>query len=428
MKKKLQVVLCVLFASFILIGLADVSEAKQTTTWNYKKTVKKTAGSFTYHAFPSKNGKEAWIYKVKMKKKASTMSIPKKIGNRKVTRIGNHKNRDALLMSDLTANLFGDLLERCHDFNGSRTTNKSIKKITIPDTVDTIEPTTFFGLASLQSIVIPAKVKELEAETFYGCKNLKTVTLPGNLKKLDVAAFEECPKIRKMKLSSKNKVYEIKGNCVIRKKDHALVYALPGKVSFRIPEGVEVIKEYAFNNCISRTVHIPASVTMIEGHAFEKPLIGQNLHIKDVTISADNRTYARDGQSIYHIADKSLCVAIADEFQAIRISEKVENLTCDYSIVNCDRINSSISKTIFPKNLKSVMVPYISELAAKKVYFTGEEPPKLLNSLPGWASLPVSCDLYVPEQSIDLYKEWYKQNECHVPDKKWHTFHSVDEI
>lgn len=428
MKKKLQIVLCMLFAAFILIGLADVSEAKQTTAWNYKKTMKKTVGSFTYHAFVSRNGKEAWIYKAKMNKKSTTMSIPKKLGGKKVTRIGNRKNRDALLVADLTANIFGDLVERCHEFDGSPATNKTIKKITIPNTVDTIEPTTFFGLAALQSIVIPPKVKELEAETFYGCKNLKTVTLPSNLKKLDVAAFEECRKLKKMKLSSKNKTYEIKGDCVIQKKDNALVFALPGKEVFQIPEGVEIIKEYAFNNCVSRTVNIPASVIKIEGSAFEKPLTGQSLYIKNVTVSENNRIYARDGQCIYNIADKSLSVVMAEEANVIRISDKVENLTSPHSIVNYDRANNSISKTIFPKNLTSVMLPYISELAGNKVYFRGEVPPKVLNHLSGWASLPIYCDIYVPEQSIDLYREWYKDNKCNIPQNKWHTFHSEDEI
>ncbi len=105
--------------------------------------------------------------------------------------------------------------------------------------------------------------------------------------------------------------YTVRDHCVIANENQALVYALPGNENFQISEGIKIIKQYAFNNCISLTVNIPASVTEIEGKAFERPLLGQNEYIKDVTVSAKNQVYAQDGRCIYNTAKKSLSVVIA---------------------------------------------------------------------------------------------------------------------
>ncbi len=92
------------------------------------------------------------------------------------------------------------------------------------------------------------------------------------------------------------------------------------------PEGVKRIGKYALNNCTAPKVEILDSVTEIEGEAFRRPLLGPNTFIKDVAVSADSRTYAKDGQCVYHKLDQSLAVAIPDEKGVLYISEKVESL------------------------------------------------------------------------------------------------------
>lgn len=104
---------------------------------------------------------------------------------------------------------------------------------------------------------------------------------------MDSTAFQNCPKLKSLELSSKNKTFYIKNNCLITKKDKALVYAIQGdKKTMDIPEGVKIIKEYSFSNCEYQTVHIPASVTEIENHAFLfYPFDEPNKKIKDIKIS-----------------------------------------------------------------------------------------------------------------------------------------------
>ena len=149
------------------------------------------------------------------------------------------------------------------------------------------------------------------------------------------------------------------------------------------------------NNCTAPRVEIPASVTEIEGEAFHRPLLGPNTFIKDVAVSADSRTYAKDGQCVYHKLDQSLAVAIPDEKGVLYISEKVESLTNTHSLVNCDA-NKGSEKVVFPKTLKSVIVPSFSISAIlRNVYFLGETPPRVTNHISGYASLPNFTHVYV---------------------------------
>ncbi len=428
-KKKMTVLcaVCAMLAFLAAFAAAEPAEAKQKAAWNYKKTLTKTSGAFTYHAYPSKKGKEAWIYKIDIqkKKKPASISIPKKIDGRKVTRIGS-KATDP--QGEGGVNLFGACIEREHDYSRRAVTNKTIKKIVIPDTVEEIQPSSFCGMIALKSIKIPKKVKALKEETFYACAGLEEVSLPAGLEKLDPAAFQDCPSLKKMGLPKKNKIFRMEGNCVISKKLQKVIYTLPGGQTLSIPEGVKSIGKYALNNCTAPRVEIPASVTEIEGEAFHRPLLGPNTFIKDVAVSADSRTYAKDGQCVYHKLDQSLAVAIPDEKGVLYISEKVESLTNTHSLVNCDA-NKGAEKVVFPKTLNSVIVPSFSiSTIFRNVYFLGETPPRVTNHISGYASLPIFTHVYVPASSEELYRAWYTENHCSVNDVEWHIFQPGSEI
>ncbi len=425
---KKKIVLCAVCAALAVLAAftaAEPAEAKQKAAWNYKKTLTKTSGAFTYHAYPSKKGKEAWIYRIDIqkKKKPTSISIPKKIEGRKVTWIGA-KPKDP----EGGLNLFGVCIEREHDYFRRSVTNKTIKKIVIPDTVEEIRPSSFCGMIALKSVKIPKKVKALKEEIFYACAGLEEVSLPAGLEKLDPAAFQACPSLKRMILPKRNKTFRMEGDCVISKKYQRLVYTLPGGQTLSIPEGVKRIGKYALNNCTAPRVEIPASVTEIEGEAFHRPLLGPSTFIKDVEVSADSRMYAKDGQCIYHKVDRSLAVAIPDKKGVLYISEKVESLTNTHSLVNYNS-DKGAEKIVFPKALKSVIVPSFSIVEVfRNVYFLGETPPRVSNHISGYASLPFAEHIYVPASSEALYRAWYKENRCKVDEFYWHTFQPGGEI
>ncbi len=199
-----------------------------------------------------------------------------------------------------------------------------------------------------------------------------------------------------------------------------LFAAAEGK-EFIIPDGVEKIASYAFCSAASSVIHIPDSVTKIEKMAFNMYYMTENIHIKDVTVSENNPELVRDGQCIYKKSDKSLAVAILHENGELRISEQIERLIPDISVVNG---GMSLEKLVYPSCLKHVTAPAFDALRARNVYFTGSVPPEV--SIPKSFeedALPVDCQVYVPETSADAYKVWYDEYKCYVYVDGWHTYH-----
>ncbi len=377
-------------------------------------------GAFTFYTFSSRNGKEAWIYKIKIQngKKHSSLSIPKTIHGKKVTRLGWPDAKGF----EPNRTLFDETIEPEHDVDGSTKAVNKIRSIRLPDTVEVIEPCAFSGLDSVKKIQIPAKVKKLEKYTFYGCDSLKTVVLPDSLKKLDNTALRDCPSLKSLQLSAKNKTYRIRNKCLIRKKDQVLVYVIPTGKDLQIPDGVRVISAYAFINATSPTVHIPASVQKIERAAFQKTFSQENINIKNVTVSEANSVYAKDGQCIYNKADKSLAVAIPDADRVLYISNMVEKLTPEYSLVNCDTSETDLDKVIYPESLKYVIVPGFMGGIAHNVYFTGNVPPEVERPKGSGAALPIFCNVYVPKDYADTYQAWYKQHKCASYVNSWNLY------
>lgn len=424
MKQKIFTVLCTVMLVCFVFGIADVQAASKNSAWDLSRETVRSEGAFTYHAYTSKNGKEAWIYKISFKKgkKSGSLSIPKTLDGKKVTRLGAPEDKTL----DAYVTLFGSYAEPWHNADGACPEADGLRTIRIPDTVKVIDPCAFSGLDLVLTIKLPKKVEELGAYTFYGCDSLKKVILPDGLKKFNNTALKDCPKLSTLKIAAKNKNYRVKGDCLIRKKDKTLVYVMPTGKALEIPAGTKAIESFAFNNATSPTVHIPSSVTKIERMAFCKEGLRENIHIKDVTVAEENPVYAKDGQCIYNKTDKSLSVAIPDDNGVLYLSGQIETLTPDYSVVNCDTAEvDKLEKVVLPANLKKVTVPGFSRVTqARNVYFTGAVPPEVTKpkSAKGYAKLPIFCNVYVPEAYADTYKAWYKKNKGYSFVDSWNTY------
>lgn len=430
MKRNGFMALCAILFAWLAVTAVDVNAATKANAWDTGKEEVEVKGGFTYYSHPSKDQKEAWIYEIKItnKEKCSALSIPKSIHGKKVTRLGRPDDPT----DEACITIFGSYIEPWHDADGSiyRAVRK-IKTVQIPDTVEEIEASSFSGLDSVKTIKLPKKVKEIKEYTFYGCDSLKTIVLPEQLKEFDNLSLMDCPSLKNIKLSKKNQAFQVKNSCLIRKKDKALIYAAHTGKPMAIPEGVKTITLLSFNNAASPSVHIPASVTKIERMAFDVYSLVQNRELKDITVSKANPVYARDGQCIYNKKDKSLSVAIPNEKGELRLSDKIELLTPDYSMINCDTSEERLKKVVLPARLKKAIVPAFGKISsAKDVYFVGAVPPKVIrpNSMKHVARLPIFCNVYVPEALNDVYKAWYKENKCYSNVDGWHTYRPEDGV
>jgi len=73
---------------------------------------------------------------------------------------------------------------------------KSLVRVTIPDTVTTIEEGAFCASSSLTYIQLPRNLTSIGSYAFRGCTSLEAVFLPPTVTHIDDRAFQDCKSLR----------------------------------------------------------------------------------------------------------------------------------------------------------------------------------------------------------------------------------------
>ena len=135
---------------------------------------------------------------------------------------------------------------------------RSLKAITIPESVTIIGAQAFFGCTALTSITIPQGVTTIEKETFQYCSSLESVAIPTSVKSINQYAFFAC--------NSLTSIVIPEGVTIIEDN----VFHGCGKLaSVVLPKGITYIRDHTFCECPSLTsVNIPDGVTGIGTMAF----------------------------------------------------------------------------------------------------------------------------------------------------------------
>ena len=190
------------------------------------------------------------------------VDVPEKINKKSVTRIGN------LAFKDCT----------------------KITSIAMPDSVAYIGRSAFYNCTSLKSITIPDGVKEIGYAAFSECAGLVSVKIPDNVTKIGDSAFINCANLTKIDVTAGNKYYS-SANGVLFNKDKSELICYPAgikNVGYSIPDGVTVIRDRAFNKCLSlNSITIPKSVQDIETYSF----FGCT-SLEAINVAASNKNYA----------------------------------------------------------------------------------------------------------------------------------------
>ena len=168
-------------------------------------------------------------------------------------------------------------------FSGS----KSLKKLTIPDSVTKIEAGAFWG-SGLETIYIPDSVTEIGSSAFYKCSALQSVRLSPSMKRISEKMFESCTSLSTLDIP--RGITEIEDNAfsgcrslssltipdsVTKLSEYAL--AGSGLVSIEIPDSVTELKcSFAYCDNLT-TLRLPNTLTRIENRLFSKNLQSVNL-------------------------------------------------------------------------------------------------------------------------------------------------------
>ena len=76
--------------------------------------------------------------------------------------------------------------------------NERVKKITLPESVETILEGAFWNNKQMESINLPSKLKVIPAHCFYYCKSLKAIDIPVAVTEIRQDAFAGCEQLERI--------------------------------------------------------------------------------------------------------------------------------------------------------------------------------------------------------------------------------------
>lgn len=147
-----------------------------------------------------------------------------------------------------------------------------ITKISLPDTVKTIESAAFVNCSSLNSIVMPKNLVTIGESAFYEATALTSINIPASVTSIGEQAFYKCKALSKITVDANNKYYTNGSDGVVFSKDKTVLVQYPAgskAESYTVPNGIKTIGAYAFCSAENlKSVSFPASLTTIKSGAF----------------------------------------------------------------------------------------------------------------------------------------------------------------
>ncbi len=147
---------------------------------------------------------------------------------------------------------------------------KSLKRIELPGTVETIGAFAFANCVKLESIVFGEGLKKIENGAFKNCKSIKALAFPASLEDIDPRAFSGMDALESITFPAEGAHLYIENGCIVTAgSPKTLVYGnMISEAGF--PEGIEVIGNNAFQNIGFENLIIPHGVHTIAERAFNK--------------------------------------------------------------------------------------------------------------------------------------------------------------
>ena len=211
----------------------------------------------------------------------------------------------------------------------------SLESIRLPASLESISDWAFSRCSALQAVELPASLREIGPGAFEGCDRLEEIVIPDSVQTIGYSAFSYCTSLRSVRLPAG-----------LREIDAFLFEACSSLEQIELPASVTSVGDYAFSATSLREITIPQGVTSIGELAFANtPLTAAELP-SSVT-SVGNRAFLycsrlqqiRLPQGLRTVGDSAFegCISLAE----IKLPESLTELGM-HAFHNCTALRSVI--------------------------------------------------------------------------------------
>lgn len=249
--------------------------------------------------------------------------------------------------------------------------SKQLKEVVLPDHLLKVGQYAFSGCNNITSITLPSSVKDISYA--FGCYSLRVVNVAKDSQLENISgAFSGCVSLEHFEIPSSVKAI---GQDAFR--------ACRSLTSVVIPNSVTSIGEYAFYECDSlASVVIPNSVTSIGKNAFNYCGALRSIELPSSLESIEKQVF-------YNC--KSL--------ESVRIPDLV-TIIDDWAFYDCDNLREvTLGKSVREVKRESFGA-FGDRTRLSRICCYAQVPPFFVN---GYSSVT----LYVPRESLELYKQAY---------------------
>lgn len=247
--------------------------------------------------------------------------------------------------------------------------NKDVKRVVLPEALETIEEGAFQNCEDLAEVVTNKSLRSIGSRAFWNDFALRSFTFPQSIESVASDAFGYCTGLSKFVMASANEYYKVVDNVLLSADGTRLVcyaalrgesYTLPtsvtkiekdaaagavGLVTLTLPEGLKEIGESAFQGSSKlKKVHLPASLEIFGPGAFMRCK-----SLEEYSVATGNTHYAVQGKTLYS-ADLKTLVAYPEALSPLAaIPAQVTAIAA-----RAFQRNESLTEVILPANLKEL--------------------------------------------------------------------------
>lgn len=207
----------------------------------------------------------------------------------------------------------------------------SMKSLTIRNGLIKIGERAFENCPQLTDISLPDDLSEIYGSVFNGCKSLKTIKLPSNLTVIGETAFADCVSLEHIELPPS-----------VIKIDDLVFSGCSSLASIDIPEGLRKIGKAAFKNCTSlTTATIPASVIYLSTDLFRGCSSLRSIYVEPKNRYYKSEPNKRDGKDhVLFNKNKSIIIAYPANSREVQydIPDSVTVIS-DWTFSECRKLN-----------------------------------------------------------------------------------------